>query len=288
MAEKQDVVSPSLLKDLNGSPRKLSKERQEELKLSAEEWKDDDGECEAKLAPKPKKRLSLVKRPKQKENRWGFVDATRQETLCQKFVPKSTSTNTKWVVSNFCSWRDSRNVHAGNGGDDLVPTDLLKTTDAAMLSKWLALYAAETRKHETSSAPWFSMNPIGRNTLAKMVKEICSDGNIAGHKTNHSLRATGASELYHAGVPENIIKERTGHMSLTGLHHYEHTADSQHRVVSQILQSKEVTTYQKELVNTVSTGSQVQMHFSNCSVAIYNAPQSNPAPPPPPPPPELK
>lgn len=87
----------------------------------------------------------------------------------------------------------------------------------------------------TSSSPWFSANSIGRSALAKMVKEICSEEKITGHKSNHSLRATGASELYHAGVPENIIKECTGHLSLTGLRHYECTADTQHKAVSKIL-----------------------------------------------------
>ncbi len=47
-----------------------------------------------------------------------------------------------------------------------------------------------------------------------MVQEICQDTGIKGHKTNHSLRATGATQLYNAGVPEIIIQERTGHKSL--------------------------------------------------------------------------
>ena len=41
---------------------------------------------------------------------------------------------------------------------------------------------------------------------------------IEGHKTNHNLHATGATALYQADVPENIIQERTGHLSLKGLY----------------------------------------------------------------------
>ena len=44
-----------------------------------------------------------------------------------------------------------------------------------------------------------------------MLKDMCFEAGIAGHKTNHSLRVTGASELFQAGVLEKIIKERTGH-----------------------------------------------------------------------------
>ncbi len=36
------------------------------------------------------------------------------------------------------------------------------------------------------------------------MKDICKDAGIVGRKTNHSLRATGASELFAAGVPEII------------------------------------------------------------------------------------
>ena len=31
--------------------------------------------------------------------------------------------------------------------------------------------------------PWFTMSPIGRNMLARMVKEICKDGNISGNNS---------------------------------------------------------------------------------------------------------
>ena len=34
--------------------------------------------------------------------------------------------------------------------------------------------------------PWFTTKPVGKNTLAKMVKEMCVDAGIGGNKTNHS------------------------------------------------------------------------------------------------------
>ena len=50
---------------------------------------------------------------------------------------------------------------------------------------------------------WFSCTPVPHNTLAKAVGEMCTEANISGHKMNHSLRATGCSRLFQAGVPEN-------------------------------------------------------------------------------------
>jgi len=46
-----------------------------------------------------------------------------------------------------------------------------------------------------------------------MLKDMCSEAGIDNHKANHALRATGASELFEAGIPEKIIKERTGYKS---------------------------------------------------------------------------
>ena len=69
--------------------------------------------------------------------------------------------------------------------------------------------------------PWFYSSPIGKNVLSSMLKTMCVDAGIEGHKTNHSLRATGATEMFKAGVPEKIIQQRTGHMSLKALGVYE-------------------------------------------------------------------
>ena len=75
---------------------------------------------------------------------------------------------------------------------------------------------------------------------------------IEGHKTNHSLRATDATALYQAGVPENIIQERTGHLSLKGLRQYECTSDEQHQAISRVLAASHQITYEHQLSATNS------------------------------------
>ena len=41
---------------------------------------------------------------------------------------------------------------------------------------------------------------------------MCSEAGIH-EKTNHSLKDTGASALFNAGVPEKLIGDVTGHRS---------------------------------------------------------------------------
>ena len=42
--------------------------------------------------------------------------------------------------------------------------------------------------------------------------------------SNHSLRATSISRLYRASIPENVIMERSGHLSTDGVRSYECTS----------------------------------------------------------------
>ena len=48
------------------------------------------------------------------------------------------------------------------------------------------------------SGPWFSAVPVRKHTLFKMVKNMCDTAGIVGNKTNHSLRATSATEMYNS------------------------------------------------------------------------------------------
>ena len=58
-------------------------------------------------------------------------------------------------------------------------------------------------------------------TIATMVKRFLQQAGLENGKTNHSLRATGATQLFDAGVPQRIIQECTGHKSVFSLCSYE-------------------------------------------------------------------
>ena len=73
--------------------------------------------------------------------------------------------------------------------------------------------------------PWYSSVPLGKHTLHSNLKNMCSEAGISGHKTNHSLRATAATEMFRCGAPEKLIQERTGHRSIEALRSYERLDD---------------------------------------------------------------
>ena len=108
----------------------------------------------------------------------------------------------------------------------VVPIDLV--AEAGMRCHVYAIkkdnfYLSPVAKVKDENQPWFTTVPVG---LTKMVQHICADAGING---------TGATGLYHAGVPEKVIQERTGHLSLSGLRQYERTSEDQHMAVSRVL-----------------------------------------------------
>ena len=150
-------------------------------------------------------------------------------------------------------------------------------------AKSMDLFYARPLEHAKSDNDvWYYKQPVGRNKLSKMVSEMCTLAKIPGHHTNHSLRATGATALYTAGVPEKIIQERTGHRSIECLRMYEHTNEKQQLAVSKVLSSTTEVNFQSEIErleaqcsNTVPSNAVATpgnpMTFNNCQVNIsYN------------------
>ena len=104
----------------------------------------------------------------------------------------------------------------------------------------------------TGSRPWFFPEPHQIKKLQSLLKTMCSSADIKGNFTNHSLRATGATVLFDAGVPESLIQKRTGHKSLDALRTYERVTQPQEQAVADILADTTPQFYEvvKERVHT--------------------------------------
>jgi len=56
-----------------------------------------------------------------------------------------------------------------------------------------------------------------------------------GQCTNHSLKVSTATRLYSAGVDEQLIMDRTGHSSVTGVHTYKRKVEKLQEINSDVL-----------------------------------------------------
>ena len=64
---------------------------------------------------------------------------------------------------------------------------------------------------------WYQRSPVGHNWLANVIPRMFKEAGLSGRFTNHSLRATGATTLFDAGLDEQLIISRTGHSSTSGV-----------------------------------------------------------------------
>ena len=77
----------------------------------------------------------------------------------------------------------------------------------------------------------FQNSAVGVNKLQQVVKILCKRAGLTGRYTNHSLRATAATRLYHSNFDEQVIQEITGHRSLA-VKVYKRTCSTQHQLAS--------------------------------------------------------
>ena len=72
-------------------------------------------------------------------------------------------------------------------------------------------------------------------TATQVCIYFISTSKIEGNYRTHSLRATGTTTLFDAGVPESIIQKHTGHRLLDALQCYERVTPCQEIEVSHVL-----------------------------------------------------
>lgn len=82
---------------------------------------------------------------------------------------------------------------------------------------------------------WYSSQPLGINTVKKVVSQMCRKAGFNGFFSNHSLRATAATRLFQHGVEEQLVAEVTGHRS-TVIRNYKRPNMTQLRNLSNIIQ----------------------------------------------------
>ena len=86
-------------------------------------------------------------------------------------------------------------------------------------------------------AQWYGEQVFGKNSISKVVSNLLKSAKLDGYFTNHSLRRTGATRLFHSGVDRKLIKEFTGHTS-DAIDKYETTSDTQRCQISKVVQGQ--------------------------------------------------
>lgn len=112
----------------------------------------------------------------------------------------------------------------------------------------LDVFYLRPRATFTPDSVWYDCAPVGIQMLKKFMESMCSEAGIAAKKTNHSLRAAGATALFSVGVPEKVIQEVTGHRSNALLAYQRPTIEQKQEASSILVQGKKMCDSGKENV----------------------------------------
>ena len=123
-----------------------------------------------------------------------------------------------------------------------APRLYLSKVPAGVQSHGGSFYLTPLRFTPTGAKPWYLDTPLLLKRLQSLLKQMCSEANVKGNFTNHSLRATGATTLFASDVPESLIQKQTGHKSLEALRMYERVT-TQQQTMSTILASDKPQMY---------------------------------------------
>ena len=125
------------------------------------------------------------------------------------------------------------------------PNDNFDRDPVRLIDKYLGLcpplysksnfYLQSLRKPTPSC--WYQGQVVGGKSIGRFLPDVMKEAGIPGYFTGHSLRRSGGSRLFQAGVQRKIVKECTGHRS-DAVDKYQITSDEQKKKVSSIIANK--------------------------------------------------
>ena len=127
----------------------------------------------------------------------------------------------------------------------VYPSSNVNRCPMRLVEKYLSLCPDYTQKSnfylQSLQKPriktWYCSQVVGAHTLLKKIKTLFSEANLGGFVTGHSLRRSGITRLFQAGVDRKLIKEMSGHKS-DAVDCYAVTSDQQRKDLSRILGEK--------------------------------------------------
>ena len=72
----------------------------------------------------------------------------------------------------------------------------------------------------SSDGVWYNNKPVGKNSIAEMMKKISVAAGLSKVYTNHCIRATSITVLHRAGLDGNAMTAISGHKSVDSLKSY--------------------------------------------------------------------
>jgi hypothetical protein len=117
------------------------------------------------------------------------------------------------------------------------PSDSLKPDSKFYLSVLPRYHDNNSTFDEENSNIWYSMQPMEKNHLGEIVKDMADKTQLSARKVNHSARKTTVTSLLHSNIEATTVMQLTGHKNVESVNEYGSASFQQQMNMSNILSS---------------------------------------------------
>ncbi|KAJ8309960.1 hypothetical protein KUTeg_011825 [Tegillarca granosa] len=144
------------------------------------------------------------------------------------FLCRRGQENLKQMKNRLCSWY-------GFTGTTITPDDTIGE-DVMYSRPNDVMCQRPLDSFEEDALVWYCKSPLGKNTLADMLKTILKQSKLSYIYTNHSVRATTITALDNAGIEAGHIMRASGHKNESSIRSYScRLSESKKRQMSECL-----------------------------------------------------
>ena len=110
---------------------------------------------------------------------------------------------------------DNHHIISALPGNTLCPVESFKTYISLLNHNETAFF-----QYPNKDRKGYKNSPVGKNSLANMMKQISKDAKLSKKYTNHCIRKTTVTAMKRQGFDLNKISHVTKHKNLDSLKHY--------------------------------------------------------------------
>ena len=143
------------------------------------------------------------------------IGADNKEFIEITFNEKSKKNQGDSMSAAANALHNDHHVITAIEGSDLCPVESYKRYMSVLNPAQKAFF-----QHPSTNKKSFTKEPIGKNTLGSLMKEISKAAGLSREYTNHQIRKTTATGLRKSGFTLEQIAHVTKHKNLDSLKHY--------------------------------------------------------------------
>lgn len=100
------------------------------------------------------------------------------------------------------------------------------------------MYLQPLLPNQIKSDVWYKMQPLGKNSIGAIMREMSVAAGLSGRHTNHGGRRTMITNALDEGIDESKVMQLTGHKNVNSINEYRSLSHNQQKEISNVITKK--------------------------------------------------